>query len=326
MEGKCSTSPVSQNSSRQHNVGHKVCSRYLTKGRVVEQSKLNSNYKVENLRKVIRKGKPIELGSGDASAVFLVKSKTTKLFYALKEVNKSKTSEANLKNESTLHLKLKHNHIIEMYSISEDLENLNFVLEFAEGGTLSDQFTEKKQFSEKEVFDVFIQLLDALAFLHSKNIVHNGIEPDNVLFTGDKIKLTDFSKASLPEDSALLKSDVVSLGKLMLKMMTMKQEGEPKELIKELEKTGRFSGYCLEMCANIVEGRIENALSCFSCNWVIAMEESYHEVESLNDLGKGTIKSVNHKFKETKQRMSLLECSEMNDISVIEKFKEEDKC
>jgi len=84
-----------------------------------------------------------------------------------------------------------HKNIAKVYR----LETRNFLLamELANGGTLTQQLQSRGTvFSELEARDLFRQLVEAVAHLHSIGIAHRDLKPDNVLFFDNVPKLVDF--------------------------------------------------------------------------------------------------------------------------------------
>lgn len=68
------------------------------------------------------------------------------------------------------------------------------VLEFLEDGALFEVIhSKKKKLSEKMITEIFVQITEALAYLHMKKIVHRDIKPENILCDGNgNFKLCDF--------------------------------------------------------------------------------------------------------------------------------------
>lgn len=76
-------------------------------------------------------------------------------------------------------------YIVKYVDIKEDKEGLYILTEYVNGCTLSEKLEkEPGYFSQNENLKRFIQqLCQALATLHSKNIVHLDISPSNILFS-----------------------------------------------------------------------------------------------------------------------------------------------
>ena len=100
-------------------------------------------------------------------------------------------------DEINIHSKLLHENIIKVYNIFEDEESINIIMEYAQNGNLYQLIKkEKNGFSEAKAFDYFIQMINAVYYLHSNNIIHRDIKPENILISKDnKLKLCDFGWA-----------------------------------------------------------------------------------------------------------------------------------
>ena len=68
------------------------------------------------------------------------------------------------------------------------------VVERIEGKTLGEVYKERGgQFSEREVLDWAVTICDVVAYLHSKNVIHRDISPDNImLMENGTLKFIDF--------------------------------------------------------------------------------------------------------------------------------------
>ena len=137
------------------------------------------------------------LGYGTNSIVYLVKHKETQNFYALKVINKEILLKKNLLdsiyNEIDFHCKLFHKNIIHLIAVFEDENNINIILEYANSENLFSLIKKKTLKTEKEIFSLFIQILNAVCFLHENNLLHRDIKPENILLHDKtQIKLCDF--------------------------------------------------------------------------------------------------------------------------------------
>ena len=88
---------------------------------------------------------------------------------------------------------LNHPHIAETYSL-EEVEGCGrcIVMEYVDGTTLSEWLTTNPSKSARQ--RVMMQLIDALEYIHSLQLVHHDLKSSNILITrnGQNVKLIDF--------------------------------------------------------------------------------------------------------------------------------------
>lgn len=97
-----------------------------------------------------------------------------------------------------------HPNIVSFKGFQETPTHFFLFFEYISGGDLFDLAAEQS-FSVSEVCAVFLQLLNAVEYLHSRSIVHRDIKPENLLITQDGVvKLADFGLAGvvLPNENA----------------------------------------------------------------------------------------------------------------------------
>ena len=174
---------------------------FITPGIFTENYKYLPEYDLSNFTKEFEGIIPIELGFGSFGRVYLVTHKITKKKYALKVINKNKLIQAygNCKliyNEIEIHSKLNHRNIIRLYTKKETEDEIQILLEYAENGNLFNLIQKEKGLDESKAFSYFIQVVNAVYFLHQNNIIHRDIKPENILFgENNLLKLCDFGWA-----------------------------------------------------------------------------------------------------------------------------------
>lgn len=155
----------------------------------------------------------------------------------------------NFLREARMLAALEHPFIVKVLSTFEKLGTAYFVMPFVDGFSLGSLISRREGkgqiFTEEEILGLLTRLLDALQYIHRKNIFHRDIKPDNILISREGLPiLIDFGSArhldnsapktiieshgySPPEQSFSVGnhgpwSDLYSLGALIHKMLTGK--------------------------------------------------------------------------------------------------------
>lgn len=110
----------------------------------------------------------------------------------------SKRMEKRVNEEISIHSKLKHPSIIELYKFFEDSEYVYLVLELAQMGELHRYLRESQRaMTEEETASIMTQVVNGLLYLKANNIVHRDMSLSNLLLTKDfKVKISDFGLAT----------------------------------------------------------------------------------------------------------------------------------
>ncbi len=173
----------------------------ITPGIFINNYKYLPEYDISNFKKEYEGIIPIELGIGSYGRVYLVTNKFNNKKYALKVINKNKLmqiySDCRLvQNEVEIHSKLNHPNIIRLYNMKETENEIQILLEYAEKGSLFDLIQKTNGLDELKAFEYFIQIVNAVYFLHQNNIIHRDIKPENILIDeNNALKLCDFGWA-----------------------------------------------------------------------------------------------------------------------------------
>jgi len=133
------------------------------------------------------------IGKGRYGEARLLVDKTTNRPVILK--TSSKVVIKNFEKEVGAMRQLEHPNIVEFMGAFEDAENVHLLMEYADGGDLK-QKIQRGPLEEGVIIRVLYQLLQAVAYIHERNIVHKDIKPDNILLDAhENVKLGDFGTA-----------------------------------------------------------------------------------------------------------------------------------
>jgi serine/threonine protein kinase len=87
---------------------------------------------------------------------------------------------------------------IRRYKVFQDGHALYFLLEYVPGGELCSYMRRYKRFTLEASKIYAAQLVSILEYLHSRNIAHRDLNPENILLDSyGKLKLVDFGCANI---------------------------------------------------------------------------------------------------------------------------------
>lgn len=91
---------------------------------------------------------------------------------------------------------LKHPNVVETYAVYQNKDKIYMIMELASGGDMLRYVRARGALSEHSARKFYIQMCDALDYLHSRGICHRDLKCENLLLDGDSnIKLSDFGFA-----------------------------------------------------------------------------------------------------------------------------------
>ncbi|XP_030629259.1 death-associated protein kinase 1 isoform X2 [Chanos chanos] len=148
-----------------------------------------------------------ELGSGQFAVVKKCRKKSTGVEYAAKFIKKRRSkssrrgvSKEDIEREVSILKEIQHPNIITLHDVFENKNEVILILELVAGGELFDFLAEKESLTEEEATEFLKQILDGVHYLHSKQIAHFDLKPENIMLLNrsvphPRIKLIDFGLA-----------------------------------------------------------------------------------------------------------------------------------
>lgn len=127
----------------------------------------------------------IKIGEGSTGIVCTAVEQTSGRRVAVKKMNLKKQQRRELLfNEVVIMRDYHHPNIVEMYSSHLVDDELWVIMEYLEGGALTDIVTSARM-DEIQIATVCMQCLSALAYLHEQGVIHRDIKSDSILLARD---------------------------------------------------------------------------------------------------------------------------------------------
>lgn len=140
------------------------------------------------------------LGVGTVGTIYRARHRETGKVYALKlllpVVGRNPLIISRFELEMMILSKLNHPHIVRCHGNGQHKDQLFFVMELVDGGTLKQLLGDHGSLSWQEAAEVGRQLASALQHAHNHGIIHRDLKPGNTFVTRDgRTKLGDFGIA-----------------------------------------------------------------------------------------------------------------------------------
>ncbi|KAJ2446905.1 Serine/threonine-protein kinase smu1 [Coemansia sp. RSA 2424] len=167
----------------------------------------------------------VKIGQGASGGVFTAQPVGSPNIVAIKQMNLEKQPKKDLIiNEILVMRESKHKNIVNFIDSFLHRGDLWVVMEYMEGGSLTDVVTNNLM-TEGQIATVCRETLEGLEHLHAKGVIHRDIKSDNVLLSmnGD-IKLTDFGFCAQLTESMAKRTTMVGTPYWMSPEVVMRKE------------------------------------------------------------------------------------------------------
>ncbi|GIZ47842.1 hypothetical protein CKM354_001092200 [Cercospora kikuchii] len=184
----------------------------------VRMSAMSDAQVMDRLRSVVTLSNPLEsynkqkkIGQGASGSVYvarvrenapsstaqnLIKQYGPKAQVAIKQMDlRSQPRKELIVNEIIVMKESRHDNIVNFLDafLQEETFELWVVMEFMEGGALTDVIDNNASITEDQIATICLETCKGLIHLHAQNIIHRDIKSDNVLLSSrGAVKITDF--------------------------------------------------------------------------------------------------------------------------------------
>lgn len=156
------------------------------------------------------------IGRGGMGTVYKARQTNLDRIVAIKMLSEELAADpefrARFQQEATVVARLNHPNIVQVHDIEPHKNTFCIIMEFVEGENLQHKIDRDVTLPESEVMDIGAQVAQALAYAHTRGIIHRDIKPDNIHVTPKGIaKVMDFGIARFL-DSKLKTQTGISMG------------------------------------------------------------------------------------------------------------------
>ncbi|XP_051500295.1 serine/threonine-protein kinase PAK 6-like [Myxocyprinus asiaticus] len=171
-----------------------------TPATILESPKVTHSQFKAALQMVVDKGDPrsylenfVKIGEGSTGVVCIAREKHSGRQVAVKMMDLKKQQRRELLfNEVVIMRDYRHKNVVEMYKSALVGEELWVIMEYLQGGALTNIVSEAR-LTEEQIATVCEAVLQALCYLHAQGVIHRDIKSDSILLTLDgRVKLSDF--------------------------------------------------------------------------------------------------------------------------------------
>ncbi len=142
-----------------------------------------------------------EIGRGGMGIVYLARDRRLKRPVAIKVLPPELSFRSDIRSrflrEAETAAQLSHPNIVPIFTVDEREGLVFFVMAYVDGDTLAKRLSGNTRVPVPESIRLLTEVASALAYAHSRGVIHRDIKPDNVLLSSDggRAMVTDFGIA-----------------------------------------------------------------------------------------------------------------------------------
>ena len=173
------------------------------KAPAMEATKSSSKSKSSSMREQVVKNYRLlkTIGKGNFARVMLAKHMPTNSEVAIKIIDKTQLNANSLEKlfrEVSIMKLLNHPSIVKLYEVIETEKTLYLVMEYVNNGEVFEYLVKNGRMKENIARQKFRQIVSAVQYLHSKNIIHRDLKAENLLLDNNlDVKIVDFGFSNM---------------------------------------------------------------------------------------------------------------------------------
>ena len=137
------------------------------------------------------------LGQGGMATVYLCEHTLLGNKSAIKILNKEFIQNENIRKrflaEARCMANMSNSNIAKVTDLIDDVNIVAFVMEYVDGDSLKEYIDHRGKLKNEEIKSLFLQMVEAVGYVHAQNLVHRDIKPSNFMIDKNgNVKLMDF--------------------------------------------------------------------------------------------------------------------------------------
>ena len=213
--------------------------------------------------------KVIKSNSTRYKFVAKVVSKKNSKIYVLKQLNNYDQIDLKFQKLKSIN----HSNIIKYFKWFNDNGNVYVVKEYVDNGGLSNLVEAyssiQKPIEENTLWNIFMQCMAGLDYLHINGIIHNKLTLNNILMNENKVIKLDDIQIQINQDQSSKINDIRDMGKIFEELMTISNQNTYPNEMKNIVNTmvNNYSSQNSTQLFNLImEQYIKNVAKVTSIN------------------------------------------------------------